>query len=149
MEFLIIIIGLILDRITKLWAVNKLAVDGEIVVIKNFFSFSYLENRGAAFGIFQNKLFMLSAITIFILVILVVYLVRYKPTSKLLRIAMALIISGAIGNLIDRIHYKYVVDFILLHYKDIYYYPTFNVADICVVIGTGLLVISILKDDIK
>jgi signal peptidase II len=61
---------------------------------------------------------------------------------------LALIISGAVGNLIDRFVYRYVVDFIMLHYKDVYYFPTFNVADMLVVVGTFLLAICILKDEI-
>lgn len=146
-EFIIIVLGLILDRITKIWALNVLTKTTEIPIIKDFFSFSYLENRGAAFGILQNKLIFLSLVTLIITGGVVFYLFKYKPTSKILRISLALIISGAIGNLIDRIWYKYVVDFIMLHYKDVYYFPTFNVADMLVVIGTMLLVIYMIKED--
>jgi signal peptidase II len=147
MEFLIIVIGLVVDRITKLWALNRLANGEDIVVINNIFSFSYLENRGAAFGIFQNNVMPLAVITSLVILGLIVYLVKYRPQSKVLRYSLALIISGAIGNLIDRIVYRFVVDFILLHYKDVYYYPTFNVADMFVVVGTILLSICILRDE--
>lgn len=147
MEFLIIVIGLAVDRITKLWALNRLANGEDIVVIKNIFGFSYLENRGAAFGIFQNNVLPLAIITSIVILCLIVYLVKYRPQSKILRYSLALIISGAIGNLIDRIAYRFVVDFILLHYKDVYYYPTFNVADMFVVVGTILLSICILRDE--
>lgn len=147
MEFIIIVLGLILDRITKVWALNVLTKTTEITIIKDFFSFSYLENRGAAFGILQNKLIFLTLITLIIMVSIVFYLFKYKPTSKILRISLALIVSGAMGNLIDRVWYKYVVDFIMLHYKNIYYFPTFNVADMLVVIGTMLLVIYMMKED--
>lgn len=147
MEILIIILGLFLDRITKIWALNTLIKVPEIVLIENLFSFSYLENRGAAFGIFQNKVIFLALVTFIIMVMIVYYLIRYKPQSKLLRISLALILSGAIGNLIDRIGYKYVVDFIMIHYKDIYYFPTFNVADMLVVIGTAFLAIYLMKED--
>ena len=147
MEILIIVLGLFLDRITKIWALNTLIKVPEIVLIKDFFSFSYLENRGAAFGIFQNKVLFLSLITFIIMLAIVYYLIKYKPNSKLLRISLALILSGAIGNLIDRVGYKYVVDFIMLHYKDEYYFPTFNVADMLVVIGTALLAIYLMKEE--
>lgn len=147
MEILVIILGLILDRITKIWALNVLTKTSEITIIKNFFSFSYLENRGAAFGIFQNRLLFLTSITLIIMCGVLFYILRYKPTSKILRLSLALIVSGALGNLIDRVWYKYVVDFILLHYKDIYYFPTFNVADMFVVFGTGLLILYIMKED--
>ncbi|NEZ46357.1 signal peptidase II [Clostridium niameyense] len=147
MEFLIFIFGVILDRVTKIWALNKLYSGEEIVVIKDFFSFSYLENRGAAFGILQNKIIFLVIITLIVILGILYFLIKYKPKSKVLRISLALITSGAIGNLIDRVFYNFVVDFILLHYKDIYYYPTFNVADMLVVVGTILLAIYLIKED--
>ena len=147
MEILIIVLGLILDRVTKIWALNSLSKVSEIVIIKDFFSFSYLVNRGAAFGIFQNKVLFLSLITSVVTLAIVYYLIRYKPNSKLLKVSLALIISGAIGNLIDRVGYKYVVDFIMFHYKEMYYFPTFNVADMLVVSGTALLAIYLIKEE--
>ncbi|WP_315114465.1 signal peptidase II [uncultured Clostridium sp.] len=147
MEIIIIILGIVIDRITKFWAVKNLSSGTDMVIIKDFFQFSYLENTGAAFGIFRDKLFFLTGITSIITIALMVYLFKYKPTSILLRISLALIISGAIGNLIDRIQYKYVVDFILIHYKDKYYFPTFNVADILVTCGAILLIFFILKEE--
>ena len=147
MEILIILLGLIIDRITKVWALKSLAHTDGIVVIKNIFSFSYLENRGAAFGIFQNKVIALSIVTFIVTVAMIYYLFKYKPSSKLTRISLSLIIGGALGNLIDRLVYRFVVDFILLHYKDVYEFPTFNVADMLVVCGTILLAICIIKGD--
>lgn len=147
MEFLIFIFGVILDRVTKIWALNRLYSGKEIVVIKDFFSFAYLENRGAAFGILQNKIIFLVIITLVVIIGIVYFLIKYKPKSKVLRISLALIISGALGNLIDRVFYNFVVDFILLHYKDVYYYPTFNVADMLVVVGTILLAIYLIKEE--
>lgn len=147
MEILIIILGLILDRITKVWALKDLNNLPDVVVIKNIFSFSYLENRGAAFGIFQNKVLILSMVTSVVILGMLYFLYKYKPQSKLLRISLAMIISGAVGNLIDRFTYKYVVDFIMLHYKEVYYFPTFNIADMLVVCGTILLAFCIIKDE--
>lgn len=148
MEILIIVLGLLLDRITKLWALKSLYINGDVVIIKNIFAFSYLENRGAAFGIFQNKVQLLSIVTSIVVLAMIFYLVKYKPKSRFLRISMAMIITGAIGNLIDRFVYKFVVDFILVHYKTVYYFPTFNVADMFVVIGTCLLALSIIRDEV-
>jgi signal peptidase II len=147
MEILIVFIGLVIDRITKIWALSRLTEGRDIVIVKDLFSFSYLENRGAAFGIFQNKVLLLSIVTSVVILGMIYYLVKYRPSSKLLKYSLALIIGGAIGNLIDRFVYKYVVDFILLHYKDVYYFPTFNVADMMVVCGTFLFAICILKDE--
>ena len=147
MEIIILILGIFLDRISKIWALNTLASGKDVVIIKNLFSLSYLENRGAAFGIFQNRLIFLVLITAIVILGVAYFIFKYKPTSKLLKISLSLIISGAIGNLIDRVYYKFVVDFIMVHYKDVYYFPTFNVADTLVVIGTILLAIYILKEE--
>lgn len=147
MEFIIIIVGLALDRLAKIWAGSILMKAQEIVIIKDVFSFSYLENRGAAFGIFQNKVMILSFVTIIVMLGMIFYLIKYKPASKLLRLSIALILSGALGNLFDRLYHKYVIDFIMFHYKDVYYFPTFNVADMMVVVGTAFLVLYLLKED--
>lgn len=146
MEIILVFLGVFLDRISKIWALKSLKTGNDIVVIDNFFSFQYLENRGAAFGIFQGKVFLLTAVTLLVVIGMIYYLIKYKPDSKVLRLSFALIISGAIGNLYDRVFYKYVVDFILLHYRDIYYFPTFNVADMLVVVGTFLLAICVLRE---
>lgn len=148
LELVIIILGLILDRISKLWALGSLKGTEGIEVIKNIFALEYLENRGAAFGMLQNKIWFLVITTVLVAGGMVYYLIKHKPKSKILRIGLAMIISGAIGNFIDRIYYNFVVDFILFHYKDVYYFPTFNVADILVSVGTFFLIICILKDEI-
>ncbi|MBK5241285.1 signal peptidase II [Clostridium sp.] len=148
MEILIVFLGLLLDRVSKLWALGALKESSGIILIKNLFSLEYLENRGAAFGILQNKIILLAIVTLIVISVMIYYIIAYKPKGKLVRISFALIISGALGNLYDRLFYKYVVDFILLHYKDVYYFPTFNVADMLVVMGTFFLMIFIIKGDI-
>lgn len=147
MEIIIIILGVILDRVTKIWAIKELSIGKDLIIIKNFFQFSYLENTGAAFGIFRDKTIFLAIITFIIAISILFYLFKYKPQSLILRLSLAFIISGAIGNLIDRAYYKYVVDFILVHYKDVYYFPTFNVADIFVTMGTVLLALYVIKEE--
>lgn len=145
LEFIIIIIGLILDRVVKIWALSYLK-GHQIDVINNFFSLVYLENKGAAFGIFQNKVMVLSIVTCIVIIGIIVYMIKYKPKNRTLRVSLSLIITGAIGNLIDRLAYGFVVDFISLHYKDAYYFAVFNIADSFVVVGTFLLAIFILKE---
>lgn len=146
MYIFIIILGIVIDRVTKLLSIKHLKGKESITVIKVFFSFDYVENEGAAFGILQGKQYILSVIAGIMVIAMIVYLIKYKPSSKLLKLSLALVISGAIGNLIDRLYYKYVVDFISFHYKDVYYFPNFNVADILVVVGTFLLSFYIIKD---
>lgn len=145
LEGIIIVIGLIIDRVTKLWAMGD-NVKAGIDVIEGFFTFEYLENRGAAFGIFQDKLFFLAIFTAIVVIGLIVFIIKKKPKHLVLRTSLALIIGGALGNLYDRVVYKFVVDFIQVHYKDIYYFPTFNVADMLVVVGTFLLAICIIRE---
>jgi len=149
MEIIIIIAGLLLDRVTKIWAASSLMKNGDIVIIKGFFSLSYLENRGAAFGIFQNRVYLLAAVTMVVLAGMVYYVLRHKPQSLLLRVSFALIVGGGLGNLYDRLVYNYVVDFIMFHFRDVYYFPSFNVADMMLVTGTGLLLLYLIKQETK
>lgn len=146
MIYIIIIIGLVLDRITKIWAVNALMGQKDITIIKDFFDFSYLENRGAAFGIFQGKAYLLAAVTLVILFFLFFNYLKTKNKTKIFTWSTGLIISGAVGNLIDRLSFGYVVDFVSLHFRNSYYFPSFNVADMCITFGTGLLILYILKE---
>ncbi|HCW73537.1 MAG TPA: signal peptidase II [Clostridiaceae bacterium] len=146
MIYIIFIVGLILDYITKIWAIDTLKGKPDITVIEGFFDFSYLENRGAAFGIFQGRVYLLAAVTFLVLGVLFINYVKTKKKTLMFTISNALILTGAAGNLIDRLRYGFVVDFISWHWKQAYYFPTFNVADICVTVGTGLLIIYILKE---
>ena len=146
MIYLIFILGMLLDYVTKIWAIGTLKGQPDITVIEGFFDFSYLENRGAAFGIFQGRVYLLAFVTIIIMVVLFVMYQKTKKKTKLLTISTALIMTGAIGNLIDRLRYGFVVDSISWHWKNTYYFPTFNVADICITVGTGLLILYIIKE---
>ena len=131
-----ILIGL--DQIIKYWALNFLKEVNSIPVINNIFSLTYVENRGAAFGMLQNNQ------SIFILVAAVascfgLYYLHSKKVNNLGKIGILLVISGAIGNLIDRIFRGSIVDFI-----GIGNFPIFNLADAFLVIGWFLLIISVL-----
>ncbi|ADK14139.1 MULTISPECIES: signal peptidase II [Clostridium] len=147
MEIFIILLGILIDRVTKIWAIEVLSKVSQVIVIKDLFSLLYLQNKGAAFGILQGKLYFLTIITIIVVGGMIFYIIKYKPSEKLIRISFSLIISGALGNLMDRMVYKYVVDFISVHYKDIYYFPVFNIADVMVVVGTALLAFYLLKEE--
>lgn len=148
LEIIIIFIGFFADRITKLLALKSLKGNEGITIIKDFFAFEYLENRGAAFGIMQNKIWLLVIVTTIVVGGILYYLIKHKPKFKLTRIAFSMIIAGALGNFYDRVVYKYVVDFISVHYQDVYYFPTFNVADICVTLGTIAIIYCIIKEEI-
>ena len=139
----IYIIGLILiDQLSKVWALSALRGTEGIVVIPNVFELSYLENRGAAFGILQDHQIFFVLITVAAAVILTWIYRRIPQTKKYipLRISYALIMAGAFGNLIDRVFRGYVIDFIYFSLID---FPTFNVADIYVTCGIIILILLI------
>lgn len=139
---LIIILGLILDRVSKIYAINNFIenpISGKIL------NFTYLENRGAAFGILQNNRFFFLILTISIVGFLIYYFIKnYKKNNKFLNIAIAFIIVGALGNFYDRLFNAYVVDFIEFAFVK---FPVFNVADIFVTLGSGLLIIYMIFFD--
>ena len=137
---LIIISGFILDRLSKLWVLDSL-VGNPITVVKDFFYLRHLENEGAAFSILQGKTLLLTVLTSIVALVLVYVLVKNK--DKFLRTTISIILAGALGNLYDRIFRGSVVDFLEFHFGS-YVFPTFNVADTLVVIGTILLAIYIL-----
>lgn len=136
LAIIIILTIVILDQLTKYWAANYLQPKGTITIIKDFFSFTYVENRGAAFGILQNQRWLFITLTIIICIGMMYYLHIDNNLNPILRISLYLVLGGAIGNLIDRIKNGYVVD--MFHFTFINF-PVFNVADCFVVIGTVML----------
>ncbi|MBP1918584.1 signal peptidase II [Youngiibacter multivorans] len=146
MALLIVIIGLVLDRISKAWAIAVLKGSSGITVIEGFFDLAYLENRGAAFGIFQGKAYILAGATTLVILGIIINYFRTKKRTVLFTLSNAMIVAGAVGNLVDRVRQGYVVDFIEWHWKTSYYFPSFNVADMFITVGTALLIIYILKD---
>ncbi|MCK5808740.1 signal peptidase II [bacterium] len=144
---------IVLDQVTKLWAIASLKEQSPVVVFSSWWQFIYAENRGALFGI-GNSLSETMRIVVFVLfsslvTLGVVYMMLQKDTNKMLVAIYALIIGGAIGNLIDRIAYGYVVDFIDWHINHGYHWATFNVADAAIVVAMGLLIIEIIRQMIQ
>lgn len=114
---------------------------GETIdLFPGIFDLTYVRNTGAAFGIFEGKQVLLSVVTGIMLVVLSVYAIsQRKKIPKLESISLALIVGGGLGNLVTRIIYSYVIDFF-----NFYFWPVFNVADICICVGCGLLVFSVM-----
>lgn len=141
----IIIIGVLIDQGTKIIAFNNLRGKGSVKVIKNFFYLNYTENTGAAWGIFSGKMWMFYIITIIALGIFTYMLKDFDLKHNFVySISMVLIIIGTLGNFIDRLFRKFVVDFIeidFFFYKD---FPIFNIADMCLTVGVILLLVDIL-----
>jgi signal peptidase II len=136
---IVIILGFILDRISKIYAINNFIdnpYDGSIL------NFTYLENRGAAFGILQNNRLFFIMLTMTVVGYLIYYFIKhYKTNTSLLNIAITFVITGAVGNFYDRLIKTYVVDFIEFSFIN---FPVFNVADIFVTVGSILIIIYLL-----
>lgn len=144
MIYLILIIALIvIDQITKLLTINYLLPVNSVEIIKNILSFTYVENRGAAFGIMQNSRIFFLIFTVILIGAIIIYTIKTKPQNKLYLVSTSLIIAGGMGNFIDRLFRGYVVDMIEVTFIE---YPVFNFADICVVIGAILFCIYMFFD---
>jgi signal peptidase II len=134
------IIVFILDRLTKVWIVNSMELYESIPVFQNIFHITYVRNPGGAFGILASRpgFFILANVLI---IALLIYIYRdLSPAPFVVTAASGMMIGGALGNLYDRIAFGTVIDFL-----DFRIWPVFNVADMGIVIGAGLLVIYLLR----
>lgn len=131
------------DQLTKGWAVAALKGKNPIVLWKDVFELQYLENRGIAFGLFQNKTIIFVISTLIIIAVLMYFYCRIPNSKRMipLRIAMIMLGAGAIGNLIDRVVNNFVVDFLYFKLID---FPIFNVADCYVTISLFALICLLL-----
>ena len=138
---------LVLDQITKYLA-NGWLVLHEPVRILPVFNLTLMHNRGAAFsflagaGGWQRWLF--AGLALGVSAVLIVWLTRLKQAQRLLAVALALIVGGALGNLIDRLWLGYVVDFLDFHFRG-WHWPAFNIADAAITVGAGLLILDSLR----
>ena len=140
MGFLVLLISVtiaILDQVFKYLVINHLKPIENITVINKLLYFTYLENRGAAFGILSNQRWFFILTTVLVIILLVYLVFTKKFESKMFNISAALIIGGGIGNLIDRILLGYVIDYIQLSF----FPPVCNFADYCITAGTIILII--------
>ena len=138
MIFIIVSTILVLDRLTKFLVSNELNLNSSIPLIKGIFYISLVHNRGAAFGFLKNQLPLFIA-TSLIAIILIWRALKSNKYSKTYTIALSLILAGALGNLVDRLLYGYVIDFL-----DFRVWPVFNVADSAITIGAIILGWSII-----
>lgn len=130
----------VIDQVLKYLVVNFLDKTNPTEIIPNLFSLTYVENKGAAFGMLSDARWIFITFTIIITAFLIYILFKKRINNKLFLTSVVLIIGGGIGNLIDRIFLGYVVDFLSI----IFFPPVCNFADYCITIGAVLLVIYIL-----
>ena len=130
----------VIDQVLKYLVVNFLDKTNPTEIIPNLFSLTYVENKGAAFGMLADARWIFITFTIIITAFLIYILFKKRINNKLFLTSVVLIIGGGIGNLIDRIFLGYVVDFLSISF----FPPVCNFADYCITIGAVLLVIYIL-----
>ena len=140
--YIVSIIGVIIDQISKFIIDKVLKLNDSIDVMDTFFNITYIRNTGAAWGIFSNGTIVLALVSILFLIFLLKYInENKKDLTKLTSISLGLLIGGLIGNLIDRVIRGYVIDF--FDFKIFTYdFPVFNIADILIVVAVILLIIE-------
>lgn len=149
MLYLLIIILVAIDQLTKYIIIQNVDSYQAISVIKGFFEITNVKNTGGAFSFLSDTswgIFVLASISGVIAVILICVIFRLRNTVfKLIRITLSVLAAGTIGNLIDRVRVGSVIDFLMFSFGD-YTFPVFNVADICIVISSIVLVFVLIFD---
>jgi len=138
----------IADQVTKYWVDSMFQLQERVSVLP-FFDITLAYNQGAAFSFLADaggwQRWLFAAIAIMASIAIVVWMLRLKPHEKGVAVALALIIGGALGNLIDRLIFGHVIDF-LLFYWDVYYFPAFNVADSAISLGAVIIIFDVFQD---
>lgn len=143
MPFTALAIGVLIavaDQIIKYFVKTGLKPIGTATAIPGILNLTYVENRGVAFGMFKDMRWLFVALTSAMIFVIIFYMFKKRPQSKLFYICAGLIIGGGIGNLIDRVLYGYVIDYLSLSF----FPPVCNFADYCITIGVIILVVYIL-----
>lgn len=144
--YLIAILIILLDQFTKWLVVSQMTFGDSIPIINNVLYITSHRNRGAAWGILQGQMWLFYAITLIVIIALIYYIQKAAKGKLLLGISLGLMLGGAIGNFLDRVIRKEVVDFIHTYIFG-YNFPVFNVADSSLCIGVVLLMIVMLRDE--
>lgn len=141
MIFIIVLLVLFFDQLTKFLAIKSIGLNQSIPIINNIFHLTLVHNKGAAFGILKNQTLLFMVISLITIVVIFHHLRKKRRKGlDIFTISLALILSGAIGNFIDRFSFGYVVDFL-----DFRIWPVFNIADSAITIGAVLLGYALLK----
>lgn len=151
-DFIPLVIALLVviaDQLTKLWIINSFPLHEQKVIVPGFFNLVHITNTGAAFGLLAGdkttlRMVFFVGVALTALVVMVLAYSHLKKQGKLFVYAVGLIAGGAIGNLIDRLRFEAVIDF-LDFYIGTYHWPAFNVADSCITIGVGLFLLGTIQ----
>ncbi|MDD2335474.1 MAG: signal peptidase II [Geobacteraceae bacterium] len=145
----IAILLIVLDQATKLIIVRTMPLHSTIPVIPDIFDIVHARNQGAAFGVLRDtsiRLPFLIGVSLLAVIVIAIFFRKLRPDQKLSAWGLSLVLSGAVGNLIDRVRLGEVVDFLNVHWYE-HFWPAFNVADSAICIGVGLLVIDMLLEE--
>lgn len=148
MIYTVIIIFLIIDIISKLIVSRVCTLNNSVSVINNFFSITYTHNYGGAWSLFSDSTILITVISIIVIIGIIIYLSKKKINNKIESLGYAFLLGGAIGNLIDRIIYGYVIDFLDFNIFG-YNFPIFNIADMGIVIGIFLIIVIEIRGNKK
>lgn len=146
---IISVVGIIIDQLTKIYIDRSMQLFDSIPVIENFFHITYVRNKGAAFSFLSNASWRLPFfITVSIIAALVILIAfrKLRDDQRLAQVSLAMIFSGAVGNLIDRVRLGEVIDFLDAHWYR-HHWPAFNVADSLICVGVFLLAIDMILED--
>lgn len=146
--FVFSLFAALIDQIVKLLIISNLKLSESIVVINNFFYLSYLQNEGSAFNLLTVNKWFFVFLSLLALYVIIKYFIIDENITKMEALAYILIIGGIVGNLIDRLSYGYIIDYIDIfigHYN----YPVFNLADSFIVIGVIIVIWNLLKGNKK
>ncbi|MBB5354956.1 signal peptidase II [Anoxybacillus mongoliensis] len=138
--YLLAFVVIVIDQWTKWLVVRYMELGESIPIIENVLYMTSHRNRGAAWGMLQGQFWLFYVITLVVVVGIVIYIQRLQPTQRLFGIALGLMLGGALGNFIDRVFRKEVVDFVHTYIFN-YSFPIFNVADAALTIGVALMFI--------
>lgn len=145
--YIITLLSFIIDQVSKALVSTCFSLNESVRLINNFLYLNYINNTGASFSILTNKKYLLIVLSLIAIIIIIRYINTFKNTI-FNRIGLGLLLGGILGNLSDRILFGYVKDFISLYIFG-YSFPVFNIADICIVVGVIILIISILRGEDK
>lgn len=145
----IAIVGIVVDQITKIFVDRSMQLYDSIPVFENFFHFTYVRNKGAAFSFLSNASWRLPffiTVSIVAAVVILIAFRKLRDDQKIAHTSLALIFSGAVGNLIDRVRLGEVIDFLDAHWYR-HHWPAFNIADSLICVGVFLLAIDMFLEE--
>lgn len=148
MWYLLSLVVIVIDQWTKWLAETNLTFLEPVPVIEPFLNWTLAYNYGAAFSFLADaggwQKWFFSGLALVMSLFLMVYLIKAPRKATLLSFGLALVLGGAVGNLIDRLLHGHVIDFIHVHYADVWHYPIFNIADMAIMLGVAMIIIDML-----